>query len=87
MRNVINPQLQLGQIDIGQIEIDITSRDDIPVILLGLQHIDTNDPLREAVFNILTDVIPCKVINDNVIWRRLMPVKDDQGWISGQCWC
>ena len=65
MRNVINPQLQLGQIDIGQIEIDITSRDDIPVILLGLQHIDTNDPLRVAVFNSLTDVIPCKVINDD----------------------
>ncbi len=39
MRNVKSPQMQIGQIDIADIEIDITSRDDIPMILLGLQHI------------------------------------------------
>ena len=39
MRDVISPQIQFGQIDIPNIDIDVTSRDDIPVILLGSQHI------------------------------------------------
>jgi hypothetical protein len=52
--------MQIGQIDIADIEIDITSRDDIPMILLGLQHIYTTEPLREAVFKILEEVIPTK---------------------------
>ncbi len=58
MRNVISPQLQIGQTDIANIAIDATSRDDIPLILLGLQHIYTTVPLRKAVFNILNAVIP-----------------------------
>jgi len=53
MRNVISPQMQLGQIDIPSIVIDVTSRDDIPLLLLGLQHIYSNEPLREPVFKIL----------------------------------
>jgi hypothetical protein len=60
MRNVFSPQMSIGQRDIADIEIDVSSRDDIPVILLGLQHIYTNAPLREAVFNILEEVAPTK---------------------------
>ena len=33
MRQVINPQLQLGEQDIGAIVLDPKSRDDIPQIL------------------------------------------------------
>jgi hypothetical protein len=64
MRNVISPQLQIGQTDIANIVIDVTSRDDIPLILLGLQHIYTTEPLRQAVFNILNEVIPYKTVDD-----------------------
>ena len=64
MRNVISPQLQIGQTDIANIDIDVTSRDDIPLILLGLQHIYTTEPLRQAVFNILSEVIPYKTVED-----------------------
>jgi hypothetical protein len=52
--------MQIGQTDIADIVIDVTSRDDIPMILLGLQHIYTTKPLRKAVFKILEEVIPLK---------------------------
>jgi len=60
MRTVKSPQMQIGQTDIADIEIDITSRDDIPMILLGLQYIYITEPLRKAVFKILEEVIPTK---------------------------
>jgi len=60
MRNVFSPQMSIGQRDIADIKIDVSSRDDIPTILLGLQHIYTNVPLREAVFKILEEVAPTK---------------------------
>jgi IS5 family transposase len=41
MRNVFPPQMSIGQIGIADIQIDVSSRDDIPVILLGLQQIYT----------------------------------------------
>ncbi len=66
MRNVISSQLQIGQVDIAQIVIDVTSRDDIPLILLGLQHIYTDAALRKSVFKILEEVIPVKRTKDNV---------------------
>jgi hypothetical protein len=37
MRTTTRAQLQLGEIDIADIEIDTRSRDDIPQLLLGLQ--------------------------------------------------
>ena len=60
MRNIISSQLEIGQVDIANIVIDVTSRDDIPLILLGLQHIYTSKPLKETVFKILQEVIPRK---------------------------
>ena len=55
--------MKLGGIAISEIKINLKSRDDIPPLLLGLQHIYTNSALREAVFgileaNILTDIDP-----------------------------
>jgi hypothetical protein len=55
--------MSIGQIGIADIQIDVTSRDDIPVILLGLQHIYTTPPLRDAVFKILEEVAPTKIDN------------------------
>ncbi len=67
MRTVFPPQLQIGQVDIARIPIDITSRDDIPMILLGLQHIYATEPLRERVFKILEEVIPYTSAEDQGI--------------------
>jgi hypothetical protein len=53
--------MSIGQRDIADIKIDVSSRDDIPVILLGLQHIFTTQPLRDAVFKILEEVAPTKM--------------------------
>lgn len=57
MREIINPQLQLGASDIGAIEIDLHSRDDIPRLLRGLQFIYSTPALREHVFAILAEVL------------------------------
>ena len=61
MRQVINPQLQFGEVDIGAIVLDPKSRDDIPQLLRGLQHIYTNPELRARVFAILEEVVPAGV--------------------------
>ena len=60
MRNVFSSQMSIGQRDISDIKIDVSSRDDIPTILLGLQHIYTNTALRDAVFKILEEIAPTK---------------------------
>ena len=56
--------MSIGQIGIADIQIDVSSRDDIPVILLGLQHIYTTPSLRDAVFKILEEVAPTKLDDD-----------------------
>ena len=61
MRTIINQQKQLGEVEIASIQFDPKSRDDIPQILRGLQHIYTSHPLREKVFEILAEVIPNRV--------------------------
>ena len=53
MRDLQNTQLQLGKVDISKIKFDERSRDDIPKILKGLQHIYINSVIRDAVFKIL----------------------------------
>jgi hypothetical protein len=58
MREIIKRQLDLGEVDIGAIEISTKSRDDIPRILRGLQYIYTTDEVRERVFEILAEVVP-----------------------------
>ncbi len=58
MRKVINEQMVFGQTDISAIRIDPKSRDDIPRLLRGLQHIYTQPELRDRVFAILADMRP-----------------------------
>jgi hypothetical protein len=59
MRLVISPQAQFGEVNIADIQLDPKSRDDIPQLLRGLQHIYTSPELRERVFKILEEVRPC----------------------------
>lgn len=61
MRSVLNPQLTLSETNIGAVRISLKSRDDIPKLLLGLQHIYTHPEIRDAVFEILKTVVPNKV--------------------------
>ena len=58
MRDIQNPQMILGQIGVSSIELDPKCRDDITVILRGLQYIYITPDVQERVFEILRQVIP-----------------------------
>jgi len=57
MRRTINPQFKLGELPISQIKIDLKSRDDIPPLLLGLQHIYCTPKLKNNIFSIFEEKI------------------------------
>lgn len=63
MRETFPAQRTIGQIDIADIKIDVRSRDDIPLILLGLQHIYCTDALREKVFEIIKEILPIQIVD------------------------
>ncbi|MCW7551662.1 ISNCY family transposase [Endozoicomonas gorgoniicola] len=63
MRQTINPQMQLGEVDISAITFNPKSRDDIPRLLRGLQHIWVTPDLREQVFQVLESMIPASSNN------------------------
>jgi len=59
MRVVQNQQMTIGEVDISQITFDPKSRDDIPKILRGLQHLYMQPELRASVFELLkTQIAP-----------------------------
>jgi len=58
VRTIIHRQLKIGETDIGSINFDTRSRDEIPKLLKGLQHIYCAPELNEKVFAILQDVVP-----------------------------
>lgn len=64
MRKVIENQLKIGQTDIPNIQIDLFCRDEIPQLLLGLQHIFSHQSIRKEVFRILEDITPKEVAAD-----------------------
>lgn len=51
-------QLKIGEKQIGDIQFDPRSRDEIPKVLIGLQSIYCNRNIREEVFAALMDIIP-----------------------------
>jgi len=61
MRLVLHYQMGLGEEDIAKIKLDPKSRDDIPQLLSGLQYIYTTPELRQAVFKILEEIVPCRI--------------------------
>lgn len=67
MRETIRRQLDLGEVDIGAIEIDPRSRDDIPRLLRGLQYIYTTPQVRERVFEILAEVVPRRADGEGTV--------------------
>ena len=77
MRQVINPQLEFGQVDISKIKFDPKSRDDIPRILKGLQHIYVTANIREPIFALLEREISPRINKNNgrpgmELWKILV---------------
>ena len=64
MRNILlSPQLNLGQTYIGDIKINLNSRDDIPRILLGLQSVYQDKQARQEIEKVLAGVLSDKQLN------------------------
>jgi len=59
--------MKLGELAIGDIKLDSKSRDDIPQILRGLQHIYTTPELRGEIFAILQEVLPERQIEGKTV--------------------
>lgn len=77
MRKVKNPQMQIGEVDISQIEFDPRSRDEIPKLLKGLQYIYCVPELRNEIFSILEEMIPENIEKNNgrkgmELWKILI---------------
>ena len=65
MRDVQDPQPELGAIGIEDIWLNPKSRDDIPAILLGLQHLYADAGLRARLFALLEKEL-CPGVNLDV---------------------
>ena len=77
MRQTRKSQLALGEARIEDIKLDHKSRDDIPAVLLGLQHLYSHKQTREKLFSLLEEhILPGT--NRNVgrpgmeLWRVLV---------------
>ena len=77
MRVVQNSQMQIGEVDISKIQLDLKSRDDIPRILRGLQHLYADVPVREKIFKLLeAEMLPTVNLNNGrpgmELWKILV---------------
>ena len=57
--------MQMGQIDIADIQIELDTRDEIPQLLRGLQHLYANETTRRQIFAVLKDMVPEHINIDN----------------------
>lgn len=55
MRKSFDPQLKFGQVSIADILIDLNDRDELPQLFIGLQAINANIEIRDAIFKILLE--------------------------------
>jgi transposase, IS5 family len=58
MRKIMERQMKIGEVGISTIKFDLRSRDEIPKILMGLQHIYSTPSVRNEVFKVLKDTVP-----------------------------
>lgn len=87
MRLVENPKMQLGQVDISKIKFDLKSRDELPQVLRGLQHIYVTPSIRQEIFTLLEKHILPHVDKTNgrpgmELWKILVlgVVRLDLNW-------
>jgi hypothetical protein len=57
MRKKIEQQKKLGAISISEVKLPLKSRDELPPILMALQHIYATPELKEEVFRILEEKV------------------------------
>jgi len=74
MRVVQNIQMQIGEVDVSKVKFDLKSRDDIPKILRGLQHLYVIPAIRTKLFALLEENIAPLVDKHNgrpgmTLWR------------------
>ena len=76
MRKRIEQQRKLVAISIAEVKLPLKSRDELPPILMALQHIYVTPELKEEVFG---------------YWRRRWCVgrnrRGGTGWSCGIYWC
>ena len=75
MRQTIHQQMQLGEVDISAIPFNPESRDDIPRLLRGLQHIWVTLELRNQVIQALEAMISANRNNGRPgmdLWKILV---------------
>ena len=77
MREVHRSQLQLGEVAVDKIWINPKSRDDIPAVLKGLQHIWCDEALREQLYALLDEHILPEA--DRTVGRPGMDLWADPG--------
>ena len=77
MREVHRSQFQLGQVAVEKVWINPKSRDDIPAVLKGLQHIWCDEALRARLFVLLNTSTSC---------RRPTAQSGVRGWTCGRFW-
>ncbi|MCP4097522.1 MAG: ISNCY family transposase [Planctomycetaceae bacterium] len=65
MRKIIEPQMEIGQVHIEDIEFDLQSRDEITHLLIGFQAIFTDIETRNKIFAILDEMIPGHIDRKN----------------------
>ena len=77
MRVLQNQQMLIGEVDVSNVRFDLRSRDDIPKILRGLQHLYTTETLRENIFALLENNIAPSIDKTTgrpgmTLWRILV---------------
>jgi hypothetical protein len=77
MRYFKNEGTVIGSVDIAEIEFDLKSRDEIPKVLMGLQHLYCNQKIRDNIFTKLKKVIPEIISTSNGrpgmdLWKTLV---------------
>ncbi len=65
MRHVIKPYRELGDIDIAGIDLGRKCRDDMPALLIGLQHLYCDKDLRSQLFALLEEHLAPDVSHDH----------------------
>ncbi len=65
MRKIIEAQLKIGEQSIGDIQFDLSSRDEITKLLIGLQSIYCNPEICRPVFDALAGIVPDDVDPNN----------------------
>lgn len=58
MRQIMASQKQLGETEVSDVKLDPQSRDEVPEVLRGLQHVYSNPETRREIFRILEKLIP-----------------------------